>query len=347
MQEETGRGFQELMSYLMEPDYYKQLPDYSEIITGMLPAVERIYGSMAKVNEFAQSVSSALQGLGSIVQNVIMMLIIYLFYRGALSPFFLMTATIILPLYFNAITTITNSNIQKMDYTIAKELHSQIIQRAENDSGDALDTVDSLDVNVSKLLLGGKVFPFEADVTLQKGDVGQVLGVSGTGKSTFVKTLVRFRNIDGIQINGKKLSDYSLSALRKKIEYVSQNIPIISGTLRDNIVFGKKTSITDKQLLNSPFLKTLFTTKSLDTQILEGGANLSGGEKQKIAITRALLSNPEILILDEVCSNIDTETTREIYHLLDKDRANRITIVISHGSLPEGFVNVRINKCVE
>lgn len=344
MQEETGKGFQELISYLMEPDYYKQLPDYSEIITGMLPATERIYGSMAKVNEFAQSASSALQGLGTMVQIIIMMLIIYSFYQGSVSPFFLMSATIILPLYFNAITTITNSNIQKMDYTVAKDLHSRIIQSAENNSGVTLDAVDSLDINVSKLVVAEKVLPFEANVTLQKGDVGQVLGISGTGKSTFAKTLVRFRNIDGVQINGKKLSDYSLPALRNKIEYVSQNIPIISGTLRDNIVFGKKTSITDEQLLNSPFLETLFASKSLDTQILEGGANLSGGEKQKIAIARALLCNPEILILDEICSNIDMEMSREIYRLLDKDRAKRITIIISHDSLPEGFMNVKINK---
>lgn len=343
MQEETGKGFQELMSFLMEPDYYKQLPDYSEIINGMLPATERIYGSMARVNEFAQSASSALQGVGSMVQNVIMLLVVYLFYQGTLSPFFLMMITIILPLYFNAVTTITNSNIQKADYTIAKALHSRIIQSREKGDGLSLDSVDSLEIRVSKLIISGKMLPFEANAILQKGDIGQLCGFSGTGKSTFAKALVRFRDIDGVQINGKLLSAYSLSALRSKIEYVSQNIPIISGTLRDNIFFGKKTSVTDMQLLDNPILKTLFASKSLDTQILEGGANLSGGEKQKIAIARALLNNPEILILDEVCSNIDMETSRKIYQLLEEERAHRITIIISHDILPEGFANISIN----
>lgn len=331
------------MSFLMEPDYYKQLPDYSEIINGMLPATERIYGSMARVNEFAQSASSALQGIGSMVQNIIMLLVVYLFYQGTLSPFFLMMITIILPLYFNAVTTITNSNIQKADYTAAKGLHSRIIQSREKGDGLSLDSVDSLELRVSKLIIAEKMLPFNANAILQKGDVGQLCGFSGTGKSTFAKAIVRFRDIDGVQINGKPLSAYSLSALRSKIEYVSQNIPIISGTLRDNIFFGKKTSVTDMQLLDNPILKTLFASKSLDTQILEGGANLSGGEKQKIAIARALLNNPEILILDEVCSNIDMETSRKIYQLLEEERARRITIIISHDILPEGFANISIN----
>lgn len=187
------------------------------------------------------------------------------------------------------------------------------------------------------------MLPFDANAILQKGDVGQLCGFSGTGKSTFAKAIVRFRDIDGVQINGKPLSAYSLSVLRSKIEYVSQNIPIISGTLRDNIFFGEKTSVTDMQLLDNPILKTLFASKSLDTQILEGGANLSGGEKQKIAIARALLNNPEILILDEVCSNIDIETSRKIYQLLEEERAHRITIIISHDILPEGFANISIN----
>lgn len=344
MQEETGRGFQEVMSYLAEPDYYKQLPDYSELLDKMLPAAGRIYGSMARVNEFAQSASSALQGLGTMVQNVIMMLVVYSFYQGSLSPFFLMTVTIILPLYFNAVTTITNSNIKKMDYTVAKDLHSRIVRSAEDSAGEALERVDSLDISVSGLTVAGKVLPFEANASLRRGDVGQVLGVSGTGKSTFAKTLVRFREAGGVLINGKPLSAYSLSALRSKVEYVSQNIPIISGTLRDNIVFGKKTAVTDEQLAAGPLLKTLLASKSLDTPILEGGANLSGGEKQKIAIARALLGEPEILILDEVCSNIDMEMSREIYQFLAADRAGRITLVISHDALPPGFVNVKINE---
>ncbi len=90
-------------------------------------------------------------------------------------------------------------------------------------------------------------------------------------------------------------------------------------------------------------LRSIFMSKNLDTEILEGGANLSGGEKQKIAITRALLSNPDVLILDVVCSNLDKEISDEIYEMLKYDKEKRITILISHDILPEGVVDVNFN----
>lgn len=83
--------------------------------------------------------------------------------------------------------------------------------------------------------------------------------------------------------------------------------------------------------------------KKLDDVILENGANLSGGEKQKIAIARALISNPDVLILDEVCSNIDAKVSNEIYSLIAAERCKRITILITHDKLPDGLVNKMIN----
>ena len=343
MQEETGKGFQELISYLEEPDYYKQLPNYEQLLAKILPSAERIYGSMSKVNEFAQSVSTALQGLGTIFQSSVVMLVAFSFYQGETSPFFLITTTVILPLYVSAVSTITNSNIQKIDYSVAKGLHSRIIARKEASTGIALDVINALEIDVSNLTVAGQKLPFVAKAFLKKGDIGRVSGASGTGKSTFSKALVRFRDVHGVYINGRNLTDYSVSSLRSRIEYISQNIPIISGTLRDNIFFGKEAIISDDILLQNPYLRTLFTSKSLDTQILENGANLSGGEKQKIALARALLNNPQILILDEVCSNIDAKMSNEIYRILNENREKMITIIITHDQLPEGLVNVEIN----
>ena len=87
-------------------------------------------------------------------------------------------------------------------------------------------------------------------------------------------------------------------------------------------------------------LKTLFVNKTLDSEILENGANLSGGEKQKIAIVRALINKPELLILDEVCSNIDQQSAEEIYSLLNQEKESRITILITHDTLPD-FLDVK------
>ena len=120
---------------------------------------------------------------------------------------------------------------------------------------------------------------------------------------------------------------------------------IIKGSVRDNLLFGKEyLGIEDAQLQKISLLSSVLSNKTLDDEILEGGANLSGGEKQKIAIVRALLSDPEILILDEVCSNIDRQTSDEIYDMLKSEKERRITIIISHDDLPEDFVNVDITK---
>ena len=134
------------------------------------------------------------------------------------------------------------------------------------------------------------------------------------------------------------IRELSALTIRKKTEYVSQNIPIVSGTLRDNLFLGKKESSVSSG--NMEILKTLFVNKTLDSEILENGANLSGGEKQKIAIVRALINKPELLILDEVCSNIDQQSVEEIYSLLNQEKESRITILITHDTLPD-FLDVK------
>lgn len=342
MQEETGRGFQEILSYLQEPDYYKQLPAYDSILQGMKPAVERIYGSMARVNEFAQSTSSILQGIGTVLQNVVMLTIVYNYDKGIFSPYTLMMVTMILPLYFSAVSSITNANIQKSDYRVAAVLKKSFSDRAESEEGRELGEIDSIEFSVSELRVPGKRIPFSANVLLKRGDVGQICGASGTGKSTLAKGIVRFREVDGIRINGEKMAAFSVSSVRRRIEYVSQNIPIIRGTLRENILFGKDEQVTDDEITNSFVLKTLFADKTLETEIMEKGANLSGGEKQKIALARALVSNPDVLIIDEGCSNIDSDASDEIYAALSREKEERITIVITHDALPEGFVTKKI-----
>lgn len=344
LQKQTGLGFQELMSYIQVPDYYKQLPDHYEILEKMKPSIQRIYKTMARVNQFAQSSSIAIEGFGSIIQNFILMVMVYSFCNNVVSPHMLMITTIVLPLYFSAITTITNSNINKKDYDVAIQLHKEISKKKERDARGEINNIETLTFSVNKLKIDNKEIPFYANTTLAKGDIARIAGKSGSGKSTFAKTLVKFREIVGVKINGIEISEISNEAIRSKVEYVSQNIPIIRGTLRDNLSFGKNVdSIPDSFYLNHPLLKSILSNKKLDDHILEGGANLSGGEKQKIAIVRATLCNPEVLILDEVCSNIDAHASNDIYEILKKERAKRITIIITHDNLPEDFANIEIN----
>lgn len=343
LQEETGLGFQELISYIQEPDYYKQLDDYSEVLSKIESAGNRLYSSMASVNILAQSASSVIEGIGSLLQNIIFILMIYGYGSESISAFFLLMMMILLPLFFSSVSTITNSNINKKDYLAAIAVHQRIIEEKERYQGIDVGEIKRIDFNIKELYISGERIEFIAKGTICKGDIARINGESGAGKSTLAKTLVKFRTTEGIKINGIDINEISTSVLRHNIEYVSQNIPIIKGTLRDNIMFGKQApNITDEYLNAIPLLQSILINKSLDSEIFEGGLNLSGGEKQKIAIVRALINNPKVLILDEVCSNIDGKVSNEIYDVIKREKDRRITIIITHEPLPEGLVNVEI-----
>ncbi len=344
LQMQTGAGFQEIMSYIQEPDYFKQLSDPEAVIRKMTPALDKIYNAMSRINKFAQTSSVVLSSIGTILQNVIMLYVVYVFMGSHISPYMLMTATIVVPLYFQAVSTITKANIHKKDYEAALALDQMLVSSREKDGNRKLDQVETLFIDIHDLKIGDKRIPVAAKALLKKGDIGRIYGASGSGKSTLAKALLKLRSADGITVNGIPLEEIANQDLRKVTEYVSQNIPIIKGTLRDNLLFGKETcAVEDSFFTQHPLLQTILSKKSLDDEILEGGANLSGGEKQKIAIVRALLSDPQILILDEVCSSIDAETAKEIYSMIQKESGQRITILIAHDELPAGFTNVDIN----
>lgn len=345
MQTETGEGFQEIISRMQQIDYLKQSSDHVLLMETTEPVLEKIYGSMARVNEYAQSVSLVLSGLNDIVRNFALIYMVFLFTSENASPYALMLFTILLPLYFSSISTITRANLRRSEFGIAKEFQKSLKQKAEKDGHEELSEIDTIDLAVDELTLPGRMLPFKACGKLVKGDIARIQGDSGTGKSTFAKGLLKFRPVKGIQVNGTPVEEVRNASLREHIEYLSQNVPIIKGTLRDNLFFNKPYSLAmEKRLTEEPILESIWKDKTMDTEILEGGANLSGGEKQKIALARALVSHCDVLVLDEICSNIDQGSVNDIYQRIHKGREGRITFIISHDPLPEGLANICLNQ---
>ena len=343
MQQDTGAGFQEMLSCLQQTDYIKQLDSYEEICNAMKPSIRKMYSSMARVNRFARTSSLALNSITGIAQNIIVLVAVFSFYEGRITAYSLMILTMLAPLYFTAIRGITDANIDKKDFNVANKLIEELDSRQEDLSGNEIDDIDNIAFDVNGLVVGDRNINVIANGTAQKGEIVQLVGESGMGKSSLAKAVVKFRDESGIRINGRDLRDISRRSVRNHVEYVSQNIPIIRGTLKENIEWGVKSDLLNgKNLLDTEIMRAVFANKTLDDYIDEGGANLSGGEKQKIAIARALLKNPKVLILDEVCSNIDKETSEEIYQIVGKEKNRRITLVISHDDMPEGFVDKKI-----
>ena len=174
------------------------------------------------------------------------------------------------------------------------------------------------------------------NLSMNSGQTLGIVGKTGSGKTTFVKQLMREYPLgDGsISMNGIDLSDLSKDQLRGWIGYVPQDHVLFSRTIRANILFGKSDA-TEEEIEDtirlSHFEKDLaMLPNGLDTLVGEKGVALSGGQKQRISIARALIKNPEILILDDSLSAVDAKTEAKIIENIQAERAGKTTIITTH-----------------
>jgi len=164
------------------------------------------------------------------------------------------------------------------------------------------------------------------------------VGPSGSGKTTLVKLLVGlYQPKEGeILYNGIPSHNIDLDALREKIGFVTQDTQLFSGTIRENLLFVNPNATDEEcfKVLNQAACQTLLARadKGLDSLIGEGGVKVSGGEKQRLSIARALLRRPDILVFDEATSSLDSITEEEITKTIRSvsDLTDHITILIAH-----------------
>ena len=172
--------------------------------------------------------------------------------------------------------------------------------------------------------------------TVKKGETMAFVGNSGGGKSTLVNLIPRFFDVSNgaIKIDGVNIKDYDVKSLRKNIGIVPQETFLFSGTILQNIKYGKRDATFEeikeaaKKANAHEFIKKL--EDGYNTEIGERGVKLSGGQKQRIAIARAILENPQILILDEATSALDNESEKLVQDALEKLMGNKTTFVIAH-----------------
>ena len=174
------------------------------------------------------------------------------------------------------------------------------------------------------------------NLTVKKGETVAFVGNSGGGKSTLVNLIPRFFDVSSgvIKIDGVDIKDYDVKSLRKNIGIVPQETFLFSGTILQNIKYGKRDATFDeikeaaKKANAHDFIENL--EEGYNTEIGERGVKLSGGQKQRIAIARAILENPQILILDEATSALDNESEKLVQDALEKLMGNKTTFVIAH-----------------
>ena len=174
--------------------------------------------------------------------------------------------------------------------------------------------------------------------SLKSGESLGIFGATGSGKSTLANLICRLYEINKGQylINNNDINDIELNSFRKLIGYVPQDVFLFSDTITNNIAFGLDDGDFTVQevkdaAVNAGIYDEITKFKDgLNTKIGERGVTLSGGQKQRIAIARALIRKPQLLILDDSLSAIDTETSSKIQSMLTKNNPNQMTIHISH-----------------
>ena len=197
----------------------------------------------------------------------------------------------------------------------------------------------------------------EINIKINKGDKVAIVGESGIGKSTFVKLLMRFWDVNSgeIKINNNNIKNIGTKSLRKSQTLVSQETYLFNESIIDNIKIGKITA-TKEEVINAAkkasihnFIETL--PNGYETKVGELGGNVSSGEKQRIGLARAFLSNGDILILDEPTSNLDTLNEGEILKAIKENCSDKTIVLISHRksttAICNRVFNVRNKKLVE
>lgn len=254
---------------------------------------------------------------------------------GALVAFIMYLFQIIMPM-----AQLASFFTQFQKATGATERIISILDSVEEE--DALQPVQNISQSISVENLNysynnGEQVLKDISFNVEAGKVTAIVGPSGSGKTTLFSLFERFYKPQqgSISIGGKNINDFTLLSWRSQIGYVSQESPIVSGTIRDNICYGIERDITDEELNQvakmayaDQFISDL--PNGYDTEVGERGMKLSGGQRQRIAIARAFLRNPKILMLDEATSSLDSKSEKVVQQALNDLMKGRTTIVIAH-----------------
>jgi ABC-type multidrug transport system fused ATPase/permease subunit len=182
----------------------------------------------------------------------------------------------------------------------------------------------------------GKIYD-NYSLVIHPGSIVALVGPSGSGKSTLFNLLTKLEDIESglILLDGHNVKDLTFKDIQRMVSYVTQENYLFKGTFRDNLKYGNQHFECSDERLNECLKLTnafdfVASKGGLDALINEKGSNLSGGEKQRLILARALIKEPRLLLLDEGTSGIDSESEKIIINNLANHRSNMTTILITH-----------------
>lgn len=210
---------------------------------------------------------------------------------------------------------------------------SSTLQHTDNDTIETENCIDFVNVALTYQGAGGESLT-DINFSIKPGETVGIIGGTGSGKSSLVNLIPHFYDCTrgGVYVDGKNVKSYSTAELREKIGIVLQKAVLFKGTIRDNLLWGNKNA-TEQQLVQALEIAQAADVvaskkNGLDEVIEQGGKNLSGGQKQRLTIARALVKQPEILILDDSASALDYATDARLRKAI-KGLKNTTVIIVS------------------
>ena len=327
---ENLSGIRTVKAYVREEKEKKKFKDSAETIrynftkaqkmmTAMNPMMMFVsYGCMIAISYFG----AKLVNVGSIDTGSLMSIFTY---SGQILSSLMMTGMIVV------MYTMSKPSMERIAEVLASESSMD-----ENENGEKVVPDGSISFeNVNFGYKEGSSVLKNINLEIKSGEMVGVIGTTGSGKTTLVSLIARLYDttVGSVKVGGKDVREYNLKSLRDSVSVVLQKNNLFSGSVRENLQWGNENA-TDEEIEKAlDIASALFFVKEkeggLDYHVEQGGANFSGGQRQRLCIARALLKSPKILIMDDSTSAVDTKTDRKIREALRRDVNSMTRIIIS------------------
>lgn len=270
--------------------------------------------------------------------TVMMMVSVLLYLNGSMSLMICIGMTICAFMLYSSLEQAGSYSalLRTIDICIDKAQKILDLDTMDIDGKDIIPQNYDIDVNNIEFSYDKRKIIDGISLHIPQKTTTAVVGPSGGGKSTLCNLISRFWDVDGgnIRLGGIDVREYSMDSLMKNFSFVFQNVYLFADTIANNIAFGRENATREeivtaaKKACCHDFIMSL--PDGYDTVIGEGGASISGGEKQRISIARAIMKNAPIIILDEATANVDPENEKELVDAIDALTKEKTIIMIAH-----------------
>lgn len=339
LNQKTSSQFANILAYINEVSYLKQTNRKKQLLKRLGEPLKKINKENINITNYGNIIANTATFIINVSLAVTSLILAIYFVLNKIKIGEYVMLQTLSSFVFPSIAGIVGANINARDIKASYEFITQELQANRECFGTKrIEHINEISFEIKEFKYENKELYNDLHWQINKGDKILLTGESGSGKSTLIKSILGYINLKDVFINGINIKELDINNLRSKIYYISQNVPIIPGTIKDNILLDDENANIER-LINKKISKSLLNGKSLNSDIYQAGNNISGGEKQKLALLRLYLANPEVIIMDESFSALDLTLKEEVIETLIKDFNNKTIIMVSHDTLMAKYFN--------